>query len=70
MCFKRNAKLPGVLIRLSFEKMALNAVGRTEWRVQQGIGRPVETTTIVLARNKGSKWSLAVVMERSKRERE
>lgn len=35
MCFKRNAKLPGVLIRLRFEKMALNAVGRTEWKGQQ-----------------------------------
>lgn len=65
MCYKRNAKLPGVLIRLAFEKMALNAVGRTEWKAQHGktMGierRPVETTTVVLARNNGSEWSAGI----------
>lgn len=38
--------------------------------VTVGMGRPVETTTMFLARNKGLEWSLAVVMERSKQERE
>ena len=39
-------------------------------RGNSGHGRPVEMTTIVRARNKGSEWNLAVVMERSKQERE
>lgn len=66
--FKQNAKLPRILTRLRFKKDVWCSEEEQNGRCNSGHGKTSRDNYNVLAEIKA--WSLAVVMERSKQERE